>query len=254
MADLLDIRYQPWNGSSTATITLPALTGFKGQSWFVHNRGTANVIVAAAGSDNIFTNQTGTQDYIPPGSWALFVNDGTYWVVLNGMNGGQTTQEQFITLTAAYTLANQTAAQKLFNAPTGGALTLLVGTYFFECCFALSGLNAASHSVGFALGGTAVYTRQAWWCDAVLPTTSQATPNTVQRTFNTAANTTLVTAGTVTNFSAVIRGKFVIGTAGTVIPSVSQLTNAAAAVVGVDSYFRCQLAGLGAVQSIGIWS
>lgn len=163
--------------------------------------------------------------------------------------------EQFITLTSAYTGANQTAAQKMFNAPTNGAVTLPAsGTYFFECCFTLSALSASSHSVGFAFGGTATLTRQAWWADCVLPATSQATPNTVQRTFNTAANTTLVTAGTVTTFSAIIRGKVVVGAGGTLIPQYSQLTNAAAAIVGVDSYFRIWNVGSNTIQSAGAWT
>lgn len=253
MADLLDIRYQPWNGSSTATITLPALTGFKGQSWFVHNRGTANVIVAAAGSDNIFTNQTGAQTYIPPGSWALFVNDGTYWSVLNGMNGGQTTQIQFIKLTSAYTLVSQTAVQKMFNAPTNGALTLLPGLYSFKCQFALASMSATSGSFGFALGGTAVYTRQSW--DAIASKgTALATAANTQQTHNTGANTALATASTGTVGIARIEGNFVVGTAGTCIPQVS-LGVAAAAVVQNDSWFRCGVdSGVGSTQSIGIWS
>lgn len=194
-----------------------------------------NLTTAAAGAAEF----DGTVFYLTPAASTRHVNDA----------------EQFITLTSTYTLANQTAVQKLFNSSTNGTVTLVANsTYFFECCFTLTALNASSHSVGFALGGTAALTRQAWWCDACLPTTGLSTANTTQRTYNTAANTTLVTAGTNTTFSAVIKGKIVVGTGGTLIPQVSQLTNAAAAIVGNDSYFRIWSVGANTVTNVGNWS
>ena len=161
--------------------------------------------------------------------------------------------EQLITLTGAYTLTSQTAAQALFNAPSNGTVTLGGSTtYFFECAFSLTSLSGSSHSVGFALGGTATLTRQAWWSNCAQA--ALATASTAQITFNTAANTTLVTASTTTTFSGIIWGKIVVGTGGTLIPQVSQLTNAAAAVVGNDSYFRIWPVGSNTVQSVGNWS
>jgi len=161
--------------------------------------------------------------------------------------------EQLITLTTAYTLTNQTAAQALFNVPSNGTVTLGASTtYFFECAFSLTSLSGSSHSVGFAFGGTAALTRQAWWSNCTQ--SALATASTGQITFNTAANTTLVTASTTTTFSGIIWGKIVVGTGGTLIPQVSQLTNSAAAVVGVDSYFRIWPVGSNSVQSVGNWS
>lgn len=254
MADLLDLRCQPWNGTSQSTITLPLLAGNKGQMWIVPNFGTTNVIVSASGADNIWTNQAGTQTYVTQGGgWAIFIDVGTYWLVINGTNGGQTTQEQFIKLTSAYTLVSQTAVQKLFNAPASGQVTLLPGLYFFRCQFALASMSATSGSFGFALGGTAVYTRQSW--DALASKgTALATAATPQQTHNTGANTSLATASTGTVGIARIEGDFVVGTAGTCIPQVS-LTIAAAAVVQNDSWFRCDISsGVGSTQSVGIWS
>lgn len=237
------------------------------------NNITVNSPNPGSASTSMFLVQTGQQ-------WEFFCNTGGQFGVWDGTNAkqpftvvpnaptdsfkvnssgyltnltGQIDAEQFITLTSAYTLANQTAAQKLFNSPTNGAVTLLANTtYFFECCFALSALSASSHSVGFAFAGTAVRTREAWWAEAVLA--APGTASTAQRTFNTAAQTTLVTAGTATTFSAFIKGKVVIGTAGTLIPQVSQLTNAAAAIVGVDSFFRIWAVGANTVQSVGSWA
>jgi hypothetical protein len=159
--------------------------------------------------------------------------------------------EQFITLTSAYTLTSQTAAQKLFNSPTNGAVTLPVGAYFFDCMFTLSALSATSGGFGFAFAGTATIAGQLWQTEgskAVLATTAAA-----QNTVNTAANTAIVTATTATVGWAHAWGKVRISVAGTLIPQISQFT-AAAAVVGVDSYFRIWPVGSNTIQSAGAWT
>jgi hypothetical protein len=145
--------------------------------------------------------------------------------------------EQYVILNTPYTLTSQTAAQKLFNASTNGAVTLPVGTYQFECLFSLTSLSITSGSFGFAMvTGTAVVGSQAWQAYAIKPT-SFAVPANSQLTFNTAANIALTGANTSTNASALIRGTIKITTAGTIIPSVS-LGIASAGVVGANSYFK----------------
>lgn len=160
--------------------------------------------------------------------------------------------EQFITLTSAYTLTSQTAAQKLFNSSTNGALTVRASTtYFFECLFSLTAMSATSGSFGFALAGTATLTSQAWWSTAIKA--ALATAGTAQTTYNTAANTTLVTANTTTTGHCRVHGKIRVNAAGTLIPSVS-LGVAAAAIVGTNSYFRIWPAGAGTATTQGPWS
>src|SRR6185437_10797255 len=56
---------------------------------------------------------------------------------------------QFAVLPSPYTLTSQTAAQKLLNTTTNGAITLQPGVYFFECAFELSGMSSTSGSFGF---------------------------------------------------------------------------------------------------------
>jgi nucleoside phosphorylase len=159
---------------------------------------------------------------------------------------------QLIALTAAYSLVSQTGAQKMFNAPAGGALTLGANTtYRFECMFSLTAMNAASGSFGFALGGTATYTRQKW--QAVCADAALATASNSQITDNVAANVALCTASISTTGCAHIKGIIRVGTAGTCIPSVS-LTTAAVAIVGVDSFFEIWPVGLDTVQSVGNWA
>jgi len=164
--------------------------------------------------------------------------------------------EQLVVLNTAYTLTSQTAAQKLFNATTNGAVTLQVGTYQFECFYALTGMSATSGSFGFAMvAGTAVIGSQGWWSMAQKGTATVATATAAQFTYSTAANTTLATASTNTVGYAFIKGIIKVTTAGTVIPSVS-LGVASAAVVGVNSYFKiAPVTGVANANiTVGNWS
>lgn len=158
--------------------------------------------------------------------------------------------EYLMVLSATYTLANQTAAQKLLNASTNGAVTLPVGTYEFDCYFELTAMSASSGSFGFAFGGAATFT-QAWWAAANKSALTTAVAS--QDTYNTAANTTLATANTTTTGYAWITGILRVTVAGTVIPQVS-LGVAAAAVVGDKSFFRCRPVGNATVTTVGNWS
>jgi hypothetical protein len=181
----------------------------------------------------------GTAFYLTPAASTRCVND----------------IEQFCTLTTAYTLAlSQTAAQKMFNTSTNGAVTLPIGSYFFECMFTLSSLNTGTSSVfGWALAaGTAVITAQFW--ESLGGSTVLVTPTiNAQSTMNRAANTAIVAANTTGIGWAKITGKVRIGTAGTVIPSIS-LSTAATPIVGVDSYFRVWSVGSATVTTVGNWS
>jgi hypothetical protein len=166
---------------------------------------------------------------------------------------GVVNAEQFISLTAAYTLTSQTAAQKLFNASTNGQITATASTtYEFECEFSLTGVSATSNAgFGFAIGGTATLTSQGWSALAVKGTLATATAPAL--TYNTAANTSLCVATTGVNGIAKIRGFIRVNAAGTIIPQVSLIT-AAAAIVGVNSFFRMWPVGSNTVTTVGNWS
>jgi hypothetical protein len=154
--------------------------------------------------------------------------------------------DQFILQQGAYTLTSQTAAQKLFNPTTNGTVTLTAGTYAFDCGFSLSSMSATSGSFGFAFGGAATFTQ--YW-NAI----GQKGATTTQMTYNTTANTSLAVASTGTSGSAQINGVLVVTVGGTLIPQVS-LTQAAAAVVGIGSYFRIRPLGSSSVTNVGNWS
>lgn len=194
----------------------------------------------ALSSDALGSAVTGTLEFTSP---AFYLTPAT-------SQRGVALADQFILQQATYTLTSQTAAQKLFGVTTNGAVTLVAGTYEFECVFSLSSMSSSSGSFGFALGGGATFT-QYWWSIANKATLATAANG--QVTFNTAANTAIATGTTATVAFARCTGVIVVATGGTVIPQVS-LGVAAAAVVGVGSYFKIRALGDSAVTSIGNWS
>lgn len=162
--------------------------------------------------------------------------------------------EEYVFLNATYTLTSQTALQKLFNATTNGAVTVESNvSYFFECVFDLSTMSATSGNFGFGFLGTATlinlkYNSTAQKSAAIgVPATSQAVVSTV------ATATGLVTASTIATGSARIRGIIRVNAGGTLIPSVS-LGVAAAAVVGLNSYFRIVPIGTNSQTNVGLWT
>jgi hypothetical protein len=157
-----------------------------------------------------------------------------------------------IVLSSNYTLTSQTAAQKLFNATTNGAVNITAGAYEFECVFALTTLSATSGTFGFAFTGTATYT-QGWNATAVMLATGLSTPLSPQMSYNTAANTALATASTGTFGTAQCNGIIRCTVAGTLIPQVS-LSVANAAVVQTNSFFRIRPIGSATVTNVGAWT
>lgn len=164
---------------------------------------------------------------------------------------GVDTSVQFLRLTSNYTLTSQTAAQKLFNVPTNGEVTLASNTsYRFKCRFAVNSLSGTSGTFGFALGGTATIT-QVWQAIAVKATLTSTGSNTVC-TWNTAANTALTPNNTNGGGQAIIEGTIMVTTGGTVQPQIS-LSVAAAAVVQAGSTFEIWPQGSDTVTNVGNW-
>lgn len=155
-------------------------------------------------------------------------------------------------ISGAYTLTSQTAAQKLLNATTNGAITLPIGVYEFECAFSLTAMSASAGAFGFALGGSSTHT-DAWWCSADKTTTLATAVATALTSFNTAANVAVSPSNTSTVGWAQVRGIIRVTVAGTIIPQVS-LGVAAAAVVGANSFFRILPVGPSGFTTVGQWT
>jgi hypothetical protein len=135
------------------------------------------------------------------------------------------------------TLTSQTAAQDLFVPNT---TPIVVGSYKFECSFALKDMSGSSGTFGFALGGTATKT-QAWMAVAGKGVTQSTLPEPILSysswTHLDSYNETLTPDSVSTNGTAFINGIINVTVAGTIIPQVS-LTVAAAAKVQKNSYFK----------------
>ena len=193
-------------------------------------------------SDPLGSATTGTFEFENP---AFYMTGAT-------SQRGAVLVDQYVLQQATYTLTSQTAAQKLFST-ANGAVTLVPGTYEFECQFSLSSMSSSSGSFGFALGGAA--TKTEYWIASARKSafTDTATTNALVVSYNTAANTGLVVANSVATGFARIHGVVIVTVGGTLIPQVS-LGAAAAAVVGIGSFFKIRALGGAAATSSGNWS
>jgi hypothetical protein len=156
----------------------------------------------------------------------------------------------FISLTSGNTLTNSTAIQPLFDGgggPANGAITLPVGNYMFDMMVQVTGLSASAHTITLTFGGTATITSMHYY--------GVSTDVATQAEVGTSTAKTIGGAGvTTTTLSFAIRGSFKVSVAGTVIPQITQGTNAAAASVLTDSYFTTWSGGLNTTAYVGNWS
>ncbi len=190
-------------------------------------------------------------------AYELFTYDGATWYGHALQPSQVPDTEQFAALSGSYTLANSTAAQKLFNVAANGALNVQAATsYFFEAEFDITGLSASAHTISFGFGGTATVTSIKYVADRLDSSTAFTTAQAwTKQTVTSAAATALTAAGvTTTGFAAQLRGIIRINAAGTLIPQITQGTASAAAVVSANSWIRFTPVGSSTVANVGNWS
>lgn len=224
---------------------------FTGQNTLAAGTTTLAPLTFQSGT-NLTTAAAGAMEY-----------DGVVHYATHAANErGAVNAEQWICNTAAYTLVSQTAAQKMFNSPTNGAVTVAGSTFYqFECEFNLTSMSASAGTFGFAIGGTATLTSTKWWSTSVkgasplLSTFKDTSTTTITGVLMnaTASNASLGPSNNAIDAFALIRGIIRVNAGGTIIPQVS-LTVAAAAVVGINSYFRLWPVGSNTAVSLGNWS
>ena len=184
------------------------------------------------------TNLTGIVTSIVAGV-GITISSSTGQVTVSADTSTVYPSERFINLTGIHTLANQSAAQSLFDGgggPAGGLISFGTGTYLFECNFYITSISSGNNGFGFALGGTATKT-EGWQAIAEKGNTLNSPASSSQKmTWNTSPNVQL-TQATGNQCTAQIKGTFRITVAGTIIPQVS-LESAAAGIVQPNSYFR----------------
>jgi hypothetical protein len=159
-------------------------------------------------------------------------------------------------LAADYTLASQTAAQKLFNNSANGAVTITPGLYWMEYDGLLTTMSATSGNGVFSLAGTAVLANPRLIHSYGLDSTTPATAAALSGAFvqgGTAFTTNTVLAATGTALGMAVRGLFACTTGGTLIPSIA-LTTANAAVHKAGSSFTLERLGAATDTLRGSWS
>lgn len=249
-------------GDGTKTITYPATsdgkvplnltvyTGFAGNNFYIKSE-TGNLPLLITAPTYDIVNYSTVSSIVS--TYQSFFN-----TPINSTNNrGAITSKQFIGLTSTYTLTNTTNTQKLFNSSANGALTVEDDTtYLFECQFSLSSMSATSGNCLFDIlgAGTATIASTAWsaWGrDGGTIGTAAAIGGSF--TVVNASSGDVITATTATAAWVTIKGILRITTGGTIIPSVG-LTTAAAAVVGINSFFVAEIIGDAGLTTIGNWS
>lgn len=158
---------------------------------------------------------------------------------------------------ATRTFNSDTAQQAIFNSPANGTLTLETGCYLFEGLIAMTSMSGTSGNGKFSLlgAGTATLAAILWQAhgnDLAAEATGAATGGS-WHVIATQTATNVITAAANTAMCFTVKGTFEVSVAGTIIPSFAQ-TTAAAAVISVGSYFRCNRIGSTSLTSIGQWS
>lgn len=152
------------------------------------------------------------------------------------------------------TLTSSTTRQKLFASPSNGRITLEPGVYFFKMLIRLSSMSATSGNCSFDILGAGTATAGSWlWNWNAMDGVSAAIGAWSSGIAVTAATPNpCATATTAAEILFEASGSFEVTGAGTLIPSVT-LNTAAAAVVAIGSFFMCERYGSTSMASVGQW-
>jgi hypothetical protein len=151
------------------------------------------------------------------------------------------------------TLPNDTNENAIFNDPTNGRITIPSGVYRFEMMMLVTSMSGTSGNALIDLlgAGTATITDWLWMLhglDNSTTTTVGDDDAAYRQTQDSAASAVIAGTGTAMRLTA--RGMFNCTTGGTLIPSIDQVT-AAAAVVQQGSYFIVERLGAANAVSSG---
>jgi hypothetical protein len=186
--------------------------------------------------------------------------DGTvFYGTPTAVQRGVIPAEHFIVLANDYTAS----AQKIFNSPSAGTLTLAASTtYFFEGQYIVRrslGTNAHTFGVLFATGGT--LTSIAYTAEVSNQTSAGVITPSVQtssKIYNTAITESTLTGSSSTQYEDItvyIRGTVRTNSGGTFTPQMKYSSSPGGApTVLANSFFRMTPVGTSSVASVGNWS
>lgn len=220
--------------------------------------GSGDVVGPASATDNAIARFNTATGKLIQNSVATVGDNGDIASTTNsGANPVRVPLVNWVMLSANYTLGNVATEQKLFNTTANGTLTIPTGVYRFECFLLITAMSATSGNAAFDFvgAGTAVTDRVGGHVVGIDNTNTVNVAGTPTASGINGQQTTasMVTASTGTGLRANISGMFRVSTAGTIIPSITLVT-AAAAIVQVGSYFVIQKIGESGETSVGAWS
>ena len=210
---------------------------------------------ASAGTWPVFTSGT-VLTTAEDGAWELDAD--CFYACTDAGNRGVVPVRHFIRADSDNNLSNSAAEQKIFSSPTNGRITLETGCYLFKGVIRVKSMEAlASSNLAFDLVGAGTATCAAWLVHCVGADTNGvgSAATTVSGTWAVTQQTavaSLVSGAANPDCWFRISGTFEVTGAGTMIPSVT-LASAAAAVVQAGSYLTLERIGSTSVVSIGQW-
>jgi hypothetical protein len=204
----------------------------------------------------VFTAGTNTS---VPAAGALEYDGTVFYGSPAASQRGLVPSEHFVILSSNYTANDNSAAQKVFNVPSAGAVAVTSNTtYSFEAMYYIApsiNFNAVSLSTLFALTGTLTSIR--YCVESTVGLSTAVLAGKVAQV--SAATATTVTdaapGGAASNFVLRLRGVMRTNTSGTLTPQIQfSGTPGSAPVVLANSYFRLTPMGTGSVTTVGTWT
>ena len=210
-------------------------------------------VLAAGDASNPAITLTSQTLMTTPTAGVIEMDANCFYGTTDAGNRGVSLIEHYVAVPVGNrTLTSSTAEQAIFAA-ANDTLTLETGLYFFEMLISMDTMSATSGNAAFDLlgAGTATITRlhRHYGVDGL--TNAVAAGSGSADTAQTLPS--MVTAGTGTGLQFMMMGAFRVTAAGTIIPSLSLVT-AAAAIVRDNSFFRCRRMGSSTAEAVGQWS
>lgn len=186
---------------------------------------------------------------------AIELDSNCFYGCTDAGNRGYIPVRHFIRCDSTNTLSNSGSEQKIFASPSNGRITLETGCYFFEGMLYITSMSSTSGNLAIDPLGAGTATCGSWLYHCVgidnsTPTNAANQTGSFSITQQTVAS--VVSAGAGTAMAVEIVGTFEVTGAGTMIPSVTLVTGAAA-VVAIGSYFMFERCGSTSVVSVGQW-
>jgi hypothetical protein len=243
-------------GGSTTEVQFNSSGAFEGADLLTFASSTAGATFGAGSAT------AGTWPKLTSGTVLTTAEDGAIEMDADAIyhttdagNRGYVPVRHCIRQDASRTLPNDTNENALFNSVTNGRLTLETGTYLFQGMIIVTGMSSTSGNALLDIAGAGTATTGTWLWHAVgVDNTTPTNAATQTGSFTTGQQSvaSIVTAGTGTGMGVNFRGTFEVTAAGTLIPSIDQVT-AAAATLAAGSYFCIERIGSTTMTSVGQW-